>query len=80
MIKSLNKLEIEEKSLNWLKGIYKSTALWSTTQISMGGEVSFIHVNNSMEKLLCGEWQEHTPIRVGRCGVKASMFVYIYFV
>lgn len=79
MIKSLNKLEIEEKSLHWLKGIYKSTTLWSAAQTSMGGEVQFIHVN-SMEKLHCDEWQENAPIRVARCGVKASVFVYIYFV
>lgn len=58
VIKSLNKLVIEEKFLNWIKGIYEIVESQSRAETIMGGEVKFTHVNNSVERLCCNKWQK----------------------
>lgn len=80
MAKSLNRLEIEEKFLNWIKGIYKTVESVRTRTI-MGGEVQSIHGNKSVEKSSCDEDREKQPhVQAGGGGGgEASVLIDCFF-
>ena len=74
MVKSLNKLEIEKKFLDWIKSIYETTASLRT-QTLRGGEMQSIHVSSSIEKSCCDEWLKESSHVCRQMGDKASILI-----